>query len=91
MTSRAYQVARRQLLRQGREELAVSDVRQASKKGRGAAAQMVKAIAAQRQWEHGGHRQIHRAARCLRTETSDREIICLFLVTNSLHSKFYED
>ena len=83
MTSRAYQVARRQLLRQGREELAVSDVRQASKKGRGAAAQMVKAIAAQR--------QIHRAARCLGTETGDREIICLFLVTNSLHSNFYED
>ena len=36
MTSRTYQVASGQLLRQAREELAAGDVRQASEKGWGA-------------------------------------------------------
>ena len=48
MTSRTYQVASGQLLRQAREELAAGDVRQASENGWGAAAQIVKAIAARR-------------------------------------------
>ena len=91
MVAREYQVASRQLLRQAREELEQGDLRQASEKGWGAAAQMVKAIAAQRQWEHGGHRQIHRAARRLRSESGDREITRLFLVANSFHSNLYED
>ena len=48
MTSRTYQVASGQLLRQAREELAAGDVRQASENGWCAAAQIVKAIAARR-------------------------------------------
>ena len=44
MTSRTYQVASGQLLRQARKELAGGDVRQASEKAWGAAAQIVKAI-----------------------------------------------
>ena len=44
MTSRTYQVASGQLLRQACEELAGGDVRQASEKAWGAAAQIVKAI-----------------------------------------------
>lgn len=55
MTSRTYQVAIGQLLRQAREELTAGDVRQASEKGWGAAAQILKAIAARRDWEHQGH------------------------------------
>ena len=50
MTSRAYQVASRQLLRQGKAELAAGDVRQASEKCWGAAAQIVKSIAERRTW-----------------------------------------
>ena len=46
MTSSTYQAASGHLLRQAREELVAGDVRQASEKGWGAAAQIVKAIAA---------------------------------------------
>ena len=52
MTSSTYHVASGQLLRQAKVELAAGDVRQASEKGWGAAAQIVKAIAARRDWEH---------------------------------------
>ena len=48
MVASTYQVASRQLLRQGREELAKGDTRQAAEKGWGAAAQIVKAIAESR-------------------------------------------
>ena len=89
--SRKYRVASRQLLRQAREELERGDARQASEKGWGAAAQMVKAIAERRGWEHRGHRYIHCAARRLRSETGDKEMMQLFQVANSLHINFYED
>ena len=45
MTTQTYRDASRLLLAQGRAELAAGDVRQASEKGWGAAAQMVKSIA----------------------------------------------
>ena len=45
MTTRTYHEASRALLAQAESELARDDVRQASEKGLGAAAQMVKAIA----------------------------------------------
>ena len=59
MTSRTYQVG--QLLRQAREELAAGDVRQASEKGWGACARMVKAIAPRHDWEHQGRRELFQA------------------------------
>ena len=51
MVANTYQAASRQLLAQGRDELADGDVRQASEKGWAAPAQIVKAIAEQRGWE----------------------------------------
>ena len=91
MTSRTYQVASGQLLRQAREKLAVGDVRQASEKGWGAAAQIVKAIAARRDWEHQGHRELFQAVDRLRRETGDTDIRRLFHVASALHVNFYED
>ncbi len=91
MTTQKYHTASRELLTQARNELAVEDVRQASEKGWGSAAQMVKAIAASRGWEHKGHHHLFAAVMQLRRETSDQNLSALFHVANSLHSNFYED
>ena len=54
-TETHYRSAATQLLAQARQELARGDVRQASEKGWGAAAQAVKAVAEGRGWEHKTH------------------------------------
>ena len=91
MMSQTYQAASRQLLQQGREELALGDTRQASEKGWGAAAQMVKAIAERRGWEHRNHAALFVAVSRLVAETGDQDIRRLFAVANSLHVNFYEN
>lgn len=91
MVSQTYQAASRQLLAQGREELASGDVRQASEKGWGAAAQMVKAVAEQRGWQHRNHAALFDAISFLVSETRDHEIRVLFHVANALHINFYEN
>ena len=91
MVAQTYQAASRQLLAQGRDELAGGDVRQASEKGWGAAAQIVKAVAEQRGWEHHGHRELFGVVRRLRNETGDPDVRRLFGLANSLHTNFYED
>lgn len=91
MVAQDYLIASRDLLAQGRVELARGDIRQASEKGWGAAAQVVKAIAEQRGWEHRGHGRLHEAVRRLRDETDDQDIRRLFQVANSLHVNFYEN
>ena len=91
MVAHTYQAASRQLLAQGREELAGGDIRQASEKGWGAAAQMVKAIAEQRGWQHRNHAALFDAISFLVSETRDHEIRRLFHVANALHINFYEN
>ena len=87
----AYQAASRPLLAQARKELAEGDTRQASEKGWGAAAQMVKAIAEQRGWDHKTHRHIWQVVKKLADERRDITISRLFRSANHLHSNFYED
>ena len=91
MAMQTYRLASRQLLAQARNELAEGDTRQASEKGWGAAAQMVKAIAEQRGWEHKTHRQIWQAVRRVNDENSNIALSRLFRSANHLHSNFYED
>ena len=91
MATRTYQAASRQLLAQGRKELADGDIRQASEKGWGAAAQIVKAIAEQRGWEHRNHAALFNAISRLVSETGDDDIRRLFRVGNALHVNFYEN
>ena len=91
MTTQTYQTASRELLTQGKEELGRGDVRQALEKGGRAAAQMVKAVAEQRGWEHHGHRDLFATVQRLRNETGDHDIRRLFGVANTLHTNFYED
>ena len=72
-------------------QLAKGDLQQASEKGWGAAAQMMKAIAESRGWEHGRHRHLHQIASRLRAEVGDRDIYRLFNTASTLHENFYEN
>ena len=86
-----YQEASLRLLTQAFAELDQGDTRQASEKGWGATAQMLKSIAQHRGWGHRGHRLIRRVASRLADETGDAEIRRLYRVTDSLHINFYEE
>ena len=74
MVAGSYRIASRQLLAQGREELQRGDTRQASEKGWGAAALMVKDVAERRGWEHRSHASLYTAISRLVNETGDDEI-----------------
>ena len=91
MATQKYRTDSRHLLNQARAELALGDVRQASEKGWGAAAQMLKAIAEDRGWEHERHRHFSRVASRLRYELGDRDLYRQFRVAEGLHENFYED
>ena len=70
--------------------LADDDLLQASEKGWGAAARMVKAVAKARGWDHNGHGQLHRAIRRLVEETGQGELRDYFSAANMLHQNFYD-
>ena len=91
MTSQKYREASRHLLAQARAELAQGDRRQASEKGWGAAAQMVKSIAEQRGWRHRGHELLFDTVSILAQEAGDEDIDRLFELASALHINFYED
>ena len=91
MATQQYREDSRTLLDQGREELARGDVRQASEKGWGAAAQIVKAVSEGRGWLHTSHRHLFTAVDTLRDETGDADVRRLFDVASALHVNFYED
>ena len=86
-----YCAASNELLAQAHEELAQGDTRQASEKGWGAAAQMVKAVAEQRGLPHNGHALLYEVVRALVEETGDAQLGNLFHVASSLHQNFYEN
>ncbi len=86
-----YQEAAWQLLAQAFEELAEGDSRQASEKGWGAAAQMIKAIASSRGWNHQNHASLYRIIARLVKETGDDGICNRFSTANALHQNFYEN
>src|SRR3989304_3981963 len=67
------------------------DYSQASEKLWGAAAQVVKAIAATRRWRHSSHRDLREVVGRLFRETGDADLPRLFSVAESLHANFYEN
>ena len=91
MQTSRYRSASRVLLGQAIRELADGDARQASEKGWGAAAQMVKAVAEDRGWQHNGHALLYEVVRSLAEGTSDGQVSTLFHVAGNLHTNFYED
>jgi len=86
-----YATAARELLTKAQEALAEGDLRQASEKGWGAAAQIVKAVATRRSWQHQSHAALFEAVRQLMVETGDRSLQANFHIANSLHYNFYEN
>ena len=91
MTTQTYHAASRKFLAQARGELVAGDLPQASEKGWGAAAQIVKAVAESRGWDHMTHRHLFRAVDRLRDETGDSNIRRFFDSASVLHVNFYED
>ena len=92
MTSKAsyYSSTSRDFLTKARSYLAEDDLLQASEKGWGAAAQMMKCVAESRGWRHNGHNLLYEAAGRLSDETRDPEIRTLFRLAGDLHINFYE-
>ncbi len=70
--------------------LAAGDLLQASEKGWGATARMVKAVAETRGWRHSTHGDLHRTVNRLAEELSDQRLRDLFRSTSALHQNFYE-
>ncbi len=91
MSSQSYQQASERFLAQARQELSDGDLPQASEKGWGAAAQILKAVAEQRSWEHGKHRHLSRVASRLRAELGDGDVMAHYWAADALHGNFYED
>ena len=93
MTSRKehYRQASQEFLRKAREEFNQGDLVQASEKGWGAAAQMIKGIGEQRGWRHNSHPSLNTIANRLTEETGDRQIANLYGVASALHTNFYEN
>ena len=78
-------------LAESREFLADGDLTQASEKGWGAAAEVVKACAEARGFEHHKHRHLWRTVNRLYDETGDSELRVLFSTAESLHGNYYEN
>ena len=80
----------RQFMAGAWKHLAEDDLLQASEKGWGAAAEMVKAVAESRGWEHKTHRYLYDIATRLAEETGDVHLYDQFQIAGSLHTNFYE-
>ncbi len=85
-----YREQSRTFLEQAFVELEAGDLYQASEKGWGAAAQMLKVVAAERGWEHGTHRLLFAIVGRLANETQSEELRDLFDSAGALHANFYE-
>ena len=90
MTTQNHLESSRTLLSQAKSERTAGDVRQASEEGWGAA-QIVKAVAEQRDWQHHGHARLFDAVATIAAETGDEHIDRLFELASALHTNFYED
>ena len=79
-----------EFLARAHADLADGDLLQASEKGWEAAAQMVKAVAEARGWEHSDLRELHQAIRWLVEETGQGELRTYFNAANTLRANFYD-
>ena len=80
-----------EFLSKARAHLAEGDLLQASEKGWGAAARMVKAVAEKRGWDHSTRRDLYRAVSLVAEELSDRRLGRLFRSANAIDQNSYED
>ena len=88
--TQTYHERRRHYLGQAREELRQGDLLQASEKGWGAAAQIIKALADERGINHRHHAALQVTVDTIMEETGDTDFNVLFESANGLHRNFYE-
>ena len=86
-----YLDASRELIGKAYAELSEGDLRQASEKGWGATAQIIKAIGERRGDEHHSHQSIRRLAFAVSRERADGRISTLFRTASDLHTNWYEN
>ena len=77
-------------LAKSRQYLAEGDLHQASEKGWGAAAHMMKAVAAARGWEYEMHDQFRSAVRNARQWSRDERLRTLGYSAEALHKNYYQ-
>ena len=90
-TAEEYRTASATLFDQAMSELDAGDLRQASEKLWGAAAQALKSLAERRDWRHGSHAHFFRIMARLESETEDAGLMLQFDAANQLHINFYEN
>jgi hypothetical protein len=71
--------------------LAEGDFAQASEKYWGAVATLLKAIAVQRRWRHGSHKDLWDVIGRIRQEPGYEDVGILFGAAGTLHANFYEN
>ena len=89
--SEKYAELSRQYIRRANRYLLAGDRVQASEKGWGAVAEAIKSIAAQRVWNHQGHRLLDDIVLQLSEEWERPDMRLLFDTAERLHINFYED
>ena len=85
-----YHTAATEFLAQAEKELELGDLRQASEKGWGAAATIVKAVAEQEDWDHRSHDDLYAAVVRIAGILDYDDIYSDFQIAGSLHTNFYE-
>ena len=85
-----YRERSREYLTKAFRELEAGDLAQASEKGWGAAAQVVKAVADERGLPHSSHALLIGMAYQLEQETGDPDMAGQFAFAQELHGNFYE-
>ncbi len=78
-------------IQQAQDELEGGDLRQASEKAWGAAAQAIKAVAEERDWNHHSHAMLFDVVGQINDERRSSRFNRLFGVANQMHVNFYED
>ena len=84
-------ITSRELLTQALDAAERGDLLQASEKGWGAAAHMVKGLAENRGWGRYGDRKLYQAVDRLAQEANDGQLRALFSVASALHGNSREN
>ena len=89
---RKYVAQAREYWAKGHQHLLEQDTCQAAEKGWGTVAQLTKAVATLRGWDHYDHIAIRECVLALANENpeSKREILRRLLIAEGLHGQFYE-
>ena len=90
-TSERYRSVAHTLYDQGIVELEAGDLRQASEKIWGAAAQAMKSVAERNGWRHRSHRHFKQNLDKLQDRRDYEELVRWFGAAEVLHVNFYED